>query len=177
MLPRPQTILLLVVITSLLIAATPFPMWEKSEGSSDKIIYEDEKNHSYQLTPWVFEELGAYGNLRSSTAFPYAVVGWLTLLAAGLAIYQVSSFKNRTRQLQLGRLNTWLIVVMMGLRIYFAWQKEKYIFPDQVSSGFPPWDIFSPLPTFPVIVLVINLMANYFIRKDEQLVRSADRMR
>ena len=179
MIPRPQTILLLVVITLLLIVAIPAPMWSKLVDSSgrDQHYCDDEKYHLYQLTPWAFEELGAYGNLRTSTAFPYAVVGWLTLLAAGLAIFELFSFKNRTRQLQLGRLNTWLIVVMMGLRIYFAWQKEKYIFPDLVSSGFTPWDIFAPLPTFPVIVLLINLMANYFIRKDEKLVRSADRMR
>ena len=179
MLPRPQTILLLLVIPLLMLAMLPFPMWSKLVDSSgrDKHYFEDEKMHVYQLTPWAFEELGPYGYLRSSTSFPYAVVGWLTLLAAGLAIYEVFSFKNRTRQLQLGRLNTWLIVVMMGLRTYFVWQKEQSIFSELVSSGFPPWDIFAPLPTLPIIVLVINLMANYFIRKDEKLMRSADRMR
>ncbi len=170
MIQRPQTILLLVVITSLLIAATPLPIWYKAE-EPDQLYFESKKS-TYSLTPWAFE---AYRGYRySSTSFPYALVGWLTLLTLGLAIYEVSSFKNRTRQLKLGRLNTWLIVVMIGLRVYFILQKEKYVLPDMPGSGYRSWGIF---PTLPVIALVSNLMANYFIRKDAKLVRSADRMR
>ena len=166
MIQRPQTILLLVVFVSLLIT-TQCPMWYKS-GEPDRPYAEAEK--AYCITSWGFEELGPAGGLVNSAAFPYALVGWLALLAAGIAAYEVSRFKNRTMQLHLGLLNTLLIAVMIGLLAYLTVQKDKYLLPD--VSGH-----YTLGPVFPVLALVSNLLANYCIRKDEKLVRAADRMR
>lgn len=99
----------------------------------------------------------------------YFVPGILAVLAALVALWEIFSYKNRLTQVKLGALNALLITGAVVTAIYFIYQLEM-LHPDTqgrygIGLGFP------------MISLVCNLLANRFIRRDEKLVRSVDRIR
>lgn len=85
----------------------------------------------------------------------------LLLLSALLSFFAIFQFKNRLRQLMIVNLSRLSIAISFFLLIIF---KEK---GNQLYYG-------SFLLILPYIILLIS---SYFIKKDEKLVRSADRIR
>ena len=85
----------------------------------------------------------------------------LLLLSTLLALFAIFQFKNRLRQLMIVNLSRLSIAISFFLLIIF---KEE---GNQLYYG-------SFLLIFPYIILLIS---SYFIKKDEKLVRSADRIR
>jgi len=166
MIQRPQSICLLIAIVFLLITTITPAIWSKSEDTS-KPYFEVEKH--YQITPWAFEDL-SYGDVVGGKRYPYNLVGSFILLAAILAIYELLSYKRRTRQLKIGLLNTLLIAVSIGLMLYLTTQKDHHLLP-HISGKYLPafW--------FPFIALFSNWLASHLIRKDEKLVQDSERMR
>jgi hypothetical protein len=67
-------------------------------------------------------------------------------------------------------LNLLLIVATFGLQFYFSNKGEALLNPKLEGE-------FQPAFYLPTLALMLNLLANRFIRRDEQLVRSADRLR
>ena len=85
----------------------------------------------------------------------------LLLLSTLLALFAIFQFKNRLRQLMIVNLSRLSIAISFFLLIIF---KEE---GNQLYYG-------SFLLILPYIILLIS---SYFIKKDEKLVRSADRIR
>ena len=85
----------------------------------------------------------------------------LLLLSTLLALFAIFQFKNRLRQLMIVNLSRLSIAISFFLLIIF---KEE---GNQLYYG-------SFLLILPYIIL---LLSAYFIKKDERLVRSADRIR
>ena len=85
----------------------------------------------------------------------------LLLLSTLLALFAIFQFKNRLRQLMIVNLSRLSIAISFFLLIIF---KEE---ENQLYYG-------SFLLILPYIILLIS---SYFIKKDEKLVRSADRIR
>ena len=102
--------------------------------------------------------------------FPYALVGLLSFVAVGMATYELFRYDNRGLQLQLGVLNTLVMIVLIGLALYLARQKEAQLLPAVPGKYQPGFFLL-------IVAMISNLGANHFIRKDEKLVKSADRMR
>jgi hypothetical protein len=73
-------------------------------------------------------------------------------------------------QLKLGALNVLLIAGTIGAAFYYSNQGEQLLNPTREGS----FDAGFYLPT---LALILNLLANRFIRRDDQLVRSMDRLR
>ena len=98
----------------------------------------------------------------------------LLLVAIGLAlliVYTIFQFKNRSLQIKLTNIGVLAgIALIMG--IFFLYipliEKKINIVPDY-SKAF---GIYLPL-----VALVFMVMANRAIKRDEKLVRSADRLR
>jgi hypothetical protein len=67
-------------------------------------------------------------------------------------------------------LNLLFIVATFGLEFYFSNRGEALLNPKLEGA-------FQPAFYLPTLALMLNLLANRFIRRDEQLVRSADRLR
>jgi hypothetical protein len=86
----------------------------------------------------------------------------LLLLATALSLWALFSFRRRRRQLRLCR---WNGVVVVGLQVVLA----CYTFSTGTHRLIPAW--------FPVAVLVLLWLAARYIRRDERLVRDADRLR
>ncbi len=109
-------------------------------------------------------------------AFEQLSRGWLgiALLVLFMAIlvltfYTTFQFRRRLFQIKLGKLNILLHVALILVTFFFI---------DNVRSqlGYPEFSYGSGV-VFPLISLLLILMANRAIRRDENLVRSADRIR
>ncbi len=91
-------------------------------------------------------------------------------LSAIVAFYEIFRYKNRLTQLKLGFLNVLLMMVVLGSTVYFIFEGET------LSANATQGDFETGI-YLPGLALIFNLLANRFIRRDEQLVRSVDRLR
>ncbi len=90
--------------------------------------------------------------------------GLLSLVATGIAMYALLRYDRRRLQLRLGVLNAFVLAILLGLSLYLLIQGQK---DTQILVGL----------LLPAVALVSNLLANHYIRKDEKLVKNADRIR
>ncbi len=94
----------------------------------------------------------------------------LIVLIIGIAIFSMAKFKNRTLQLRLGMLNSLLLSVVV-LAFYLVIGKGKTMmggtFEESFELGF----------YLPLVSIIFNILANRFIKKDDDLVKSVDRIR
>jgi len=84
-----------------------------------------------------------------------------------LGLLSVFSFKNRKRQILLNNISLIINALLVGLLIYWLLN-----LPGGIS--FPEKGIE---PIFPFISVICLLLANVYIKKDERLVKSVDRLR
>jgi Na+-transporting NADH:ubiquinone oxidoreductase subunit NqrE len=108
------------------------------------------------------------GQLVSSKPTFYIAI--LVVASALVAFYSISRFKNRLLQIKLGALNSLLMAGVLGLTLWISRQGEE-IFAQ------PQYGTYSLGLYLPIVAMICNILANRFIRRDENLVRSADRMR
>ncbi len=94
-------------------------------------------------------------------------IGILFIISAILSLYTIFQFKNRKLQFVLNRLNILLNLLLVGFIVY---QTQNLSGETLVSEK----GIGSFLPIATVFLLAI---ANRFIKKDEDLVKSVDRLR
>jgi hypothetical protein len=100
--------------------------------------------------------------------FPYSITAILAIAAATLCIIEIGKFENRMLQLKLGLLNSLLMAGTMASAVILAMQTMQGA---QVQGGYG-YALYMP-----AVAMVCNTVANRFIRKDEKLVRDADRLR
>ena len=161
MLQRIQTVFLSLIIL-LMVLFCIFPVWASSPGS-DGMIYQ-----LYAL--FLFKGPAEDPNAGSWIFWPYSISGILAVLVIIFAAIEIFSYKRRMKQVKFGALNSLLLAAILILSIWFAnngageWTTEN---PGNYSLG-----VF-----FPAAAIFLNLFANRFIRKDEELVRSMDRIR
>jgi O-antigen ligase len=100
-----------------------------------------------------------------SDSIPVINVGCVVLVLAGLL--SVFSFKNRKRQILLNNISIIINVLLIGVLAYWLLK---------LSGGmqFPEKGIE---PIFPLIAMICLFIANIYIKKDERLVKSVDRLR
>src|SRR5690554_1874923 len=122
---------------------------------------------------YAFKVTGKFGNVEGLPTRLEA--DWLraivTLLIGLLPLYTIFLFKNRKQQIQFSYL-TILLVILLGA--WFAWIISRTLQAEQLT--FAMQYIGVGLFLIPVAVIFL-LMAISAIRKDEKLIRSADRLR
>lgn len=101
--------------------------------------------------------------------FLYGLTGWLVTalgsgLLAGITVFQ---FRDRQRQFVLNRVNILLQFILLGFFVY-----RSLSLSGGVNS--PEKGIGMLIPVFSIVFLVL---ANRAIKKDEDLVKSVDRLR
>lgn len=94
----------------------------------------------------------------------------LCVLGGALTAITIFLFNNRKLQLRLGILNSIFSIFLVAVAVWLVFSKAPAIdssleISDQIGLYMP------------VLSLVFIILANYFIKKDENLVRSADRLR
>ncbi len=91
----------------------------------------------------------------------------LSLISFILAGISILSYKNRKRQVVLNNINLIINALLICLLIYWLLNLSGGInFPEKGVE-----------PIFSVISMFCLLMANHYIRKDDRLVKSVDRLR
>ncbi|MCW1963481.1 MULTISPECIES: DUF4293 family protein [Chryseobacterium] len=100
-----------------------------------------------------------------SDSIPLLNIGCIVLVITGaLSIF---SFKNRKRQILLNTISIIINVLLIGVLAYWLLNLSGGIhFPEKGIE-----------PIFPLIAVICLLIANIYIRKDERLVKSVDRLR
>ena len=91
----------------------------------------------------------------------------LFLVSAALALISIFMYKNRKSQFMLGRLNIILNFILLGLFVYRSLNLSGETDVSEKGIGIL-------LPIFSIVFLVL---ANKAIKKDEDLVKSVDRLR
>lgn len=143
--------------------AVTFPAWEKTNN---------ETKMKYTLDAFYWQEYaqsdaGSWDLSNSKPTYYLAATGALIAL---IALYSIFQFKKRSVQIKIGALNAFLMMVYVAMATYLIYQGENKI-------GIDTRGIFKPGYFLPLGALILNSLANRFIKKDEDLVRSVDRIR
>ena len=157
MIQRIQSVFLLLLALAML-SLLVLPLWHKIDPLTGQEL---------TLTAFGYE---AKGVSMPANPGPVWLIGSLAAASAALAVYEIFQFRNRLRQLLLGTVNLLLITATLGAEYLFYAKGEQLVnikLEGQIMVAF----------YLPTLALVLNLLANRFIRRDEQLVRSADRLR
>lgn len=88
--------------------------------------------------------------------------------SAVLAIISIFNYKNRMSQFMLGRLNIILNLILLGFFVY------RILNTSGETNGVSEKGVGVFLPVISIVFLVL---ANRAIKKDEDLVKSVDRLR
>ena len=96
---------------------------------------------------------------------PVINIGCFVLAVIG--VVSIFSFNNRKRQILLNNISIFINALLIGVLIYWL---------QNLSGGikFPEKGIE---PIFPVLAIICLFIANIYIRRDERLVKSVDRLR
>ena len=92
----------------------------------------------------------------------------LTILIIILTTYSISRFRNRMHQIKLNKI-TILLNVFLIAAVFLE-------YPKLMTNANIELDL-STGAYFPLVSLVLLVVANRYIMKDEKLVRSVDRLR
>ncbi|QNH62194.1 DUF4293 domain-containing protein [Hymenobacter sediminicola] len=162
MIQRIQSVFLLLLALCM-VAVLFLPLWHKADPTTGQELTMTALEFSYN-----FETKGPENGLTPPG--PVWVIAAFAAASAAVALFEIFQFRNRFLQLKLGMLNLLLILCTIGAGFYFSTLGEQALNVKMLGSyqaGF----------YLPTLALMLNLLANRFIRRDEQLVRSMDRLR
>lgn len=159
MIQRIQTVFLFLVAVAMVLVIS-FPIWQQVNPDQTQLV---------TLSAWSLDTKDVAADEVVDSANKMHI-GILAILSAGLAIFSLLQYKNRGKQMLLNMINSLVMVVNVGLIVWATHTANALINP-QVNGAFVLgfWAIFGGM--------VMNMLANRFIRKDEMLVRSVDRIR
>ena len=162
MIQRIQTLFLIGIAVCMSLVLY-FPIWAENnaEGTEQMV-----------LTAFKADQVALPYNstvvpINSSSTIYIAILAGLASL---VAIYGVFQFKNRLTQMKLGALNSLLMAGTLGLAYYNIYQFESSFSPQTQGAFLMGFFL-------PAIAMIFNMASNRFIRKDEKLVKSVDRIR
>ena len=138
-----------------------FPVW---------MLYNADTGEWYKLYSIYMMHQPAGDNLPVYIYYPYSISGGLALIAILIAFTEIFKYKNRLTQIKLGMLNSIVMVASLILLVVLSYLDQQVLMPE--IRGIYQLGLFMP-----AAALIFNSLANRFIRKDEKLVRSVDRIR
>ena len=159
MIQRIQTVFLLLVAIGMTLFIV-FPLWLNFNADTGEL---------YQITALKLYHIDGAGN-ESTLYFPYIISAALAFLSIVVALFEIFQYKNRLNQIKMGAMNALIMAGALILPLYLTYTGQSAFMPD--VKGKYLIGIFFPLGS-----LLFNSLANRFIRKDEDLVRSVDRIR
>ena len=152
MIQRIQSVFLFLAVLTM-ISAVFFNIWI-SVDTSDCILFAN----SFQIG----ERCGDTNTPLKSTVYLLII----QLVFAAISLYSIFCYKDRKRQMVLGAINS--LVGSSFLVVIFFLTKSL----DDSNTGTYGMGFFLPLAA-----IFLNILANRFIKKDEKLVKSLDRIR
>jgi hypothetical protein len=140
------------------------PIWSKTSPDKTKNVV---------LDAWARTDYAATSNTLNNTIVS-ASSNWYIAASAILGIvilaFSITQYKNRLMQMKLGIAFS-LTILATGVTTFMGIKVAEEV-TDPKFIGFNEVGLYLPF-----VALFLNMAANRFIRKDEQLVRSMDRLR
>jgi phosphatidylserine synthase len=157
MLQRTQTLFLIaIVIICSVLSLYSFPFFEIQDvTNSEKVLV------SYNSTLMISQEASIN---ESNTLIVSCLIAIISI-----SLISIFSYKNRKLQLLLTSFNYLFIFILISLMYNFSIHMDY--FKNSGESNFQ-YGVFVP-----VVLILQNLFAFRGIKKDEQLIRSMDRLR
>ena len=167
MLQRVQTIFMTIAAVSMLLILF-FPVWEKSDQDFDAAKREYAIMDAFQLR--YEQHITSSGEVQLLGTQPTIAISILAVLSALVMFWSISRYKNRLTQVKLNALFS-LLSAGTFIAIYLYISKANALFDPTIFGTF--------LVSFylPIVAMLNNFLANRFIRRDEKLVKSMDRIR
>ncbi|MFL0684658.1 MAG: DUF4293 domain-containing protein [Algoriphagus aquaeductus] len=158
MIQRIQTIFLFLVAVAMGVTIGT-QLWNQSGGTS---------GDTWNLTVFTLTNFDANGDAIQTSSKWY--LGALAAFAGLLAMISIFQYRTRSRQMLLNMINSLVMVSLVAATFLTTNGINSSIQAQDGGSyevGF--WSI--------LVAMVMNMLANRFIKKDEALVRSVDRIR
>jgi len=123
----------------------------------------------FPLNLWITEQGTEFFALDSlsSDNLVLASVFVLFMASALLTLITIFQFKKRQLQFVLGRLTILINFILVGILVYFAQNLSGEMQVSEKGIGL----------LIPIFTIVFVALANKAIKKDEELVKSVDRLR
>ena len=123
-------------------------------------------------TVWIFiAMLGAIFLFITGQDFslfgPIPFISVVCVILIFFAFLSILSFKDRKRQILMNKISIFINALLLGLLVFWLLTLSGGI-------NFPEKGIE---PIFPFLSIICLLIANHFIKKDDRLVKSVDRLR
>lgn len=161
MIQRIQSVFLVLVIAAL-VSSVFFVFWVKSNNDTQEAV-----NMKAQE---IVKVKMVDGNQEVIETSQHIYLFILPLVIAGIAFYSLLQYKNRLRQMQLGAVCSLLMGINLALVVWRSTVMDEMI--GTTTYDFPAYGFYAL-----VGAMLFNLSANRFIRKDDKLVKSMDRIR
>jgi glucan phosphoethanolaminetransferase (alkaline phosphatase superfamily) len=157
MIQRVQTIFLFLIAVGMGVTLST-QLWMQGDVDGDY----------WTLSAFMLTNLDQGGEVIQSSSKWYLAA--LAVLAAILALASIFQYRLRSRQLLLNMINS-LVMVSLVAATFLTTNgiNEAIQGEDGGDYGIGFWSI--------LVSMVMNMLANRFIKKDEALVRSVDRIR
>jgi hypothetical protein len=157
MIQRIQTLFLIIALGA--IAACFFiPFW---------IYNGPEGTYTYEVNLFAVKCTGGEAQSFFISTIPIIVI---LSVSAIICIVDIFYYKNRHMQIKINNFNIFLTVIFIGT--VYLWIPS--MITDKIPLAKSSWQYGLILP---LITFISLILANRFIKKDENLVKSADRLR
>ena len=160
MIQRIQTVFLFLLAAAV-VTMLFLPLWSKTDATTGEEVV---------LTAWNVTAFTPADAAAATPATSSMAIGILAIAAAVVALYEIFQFKNRLTQMKLGLLNTLVLAALLITTYYYA----EFVAGPMVEAKEGSFEAGFYMP---VLALLLNALANRFIRRDENLVRSVARLR
>jgi glucan phosphoethanolaminetransferase (alkaline phosphatase superfamily) len=146
-----------------MLAMTFLPLWQKADLETSRLI----TMNAYEI---VFEQQTANGEMVLLASQSVIIISIAAFIATGVMLLSIFKYKSRMTQVKLNALFSLLSASTIVGIVYYSLKGNALMLPEIQGTfllGF----------YLPIVAMFNNFLANRFIRKDEALVKSADRIR
>lgn len=157
MIQRIQSVFLFLVMLAMTLMLF-FPLWSKQNPATGA-------RASLTITTLLHQADGQ--TLHKQNVIYLGIGAVVAVVLAGISLF---SYKNRSMQVMINLINTLILTAILIAEVWLSFQGEKFFSAETKGAyglGF----------YMPGVALICNALANRFIRRDEMLVRSMDRLR
>ena len=154
--------LFLTAVAVLMTCFLFLPIWEKRNPHNEEYV-------GLTAFEFVYKEKSTVASPMDKET-PVFYLAALAVVAGVVALFSVFKYRNRLTQIKLGMVNSLLMAGMLGICVYFI-NKGHGLFDIENRGSFQAGFYMI------VVAMLLNILANRFIKRDESLVRAADRIR
>jgi hypothetical protein len=129
--------------------------------------YLEIENNTFNIKAWGLQGDDLPSEIQASVIHGLLIV-FLTATIMILSLVTIFRYKKRLQQIQFGKLNILLHVGLVVLSFFYL---------DTFQQNYSGIFSYGAAVFMPLVSMILILLANRAIRKDENLVRSADRLR